>query len=289
MVDSETYLRTSQVADALGVSVSTAKRWIDSGEIEATRTVGKHRMVPRSSVVRFAERRTIAAEKLALGPSGLPAGTFAEGTVELLVESLKAGRSEAARSLIASAHGAAGAAMLGDRLIRPAMDRIGHGWLVGNWDVYQEHRASRIVMAALQQRIAAAPAATAPRPVAVGAAPEGDQYVLPGLLCELTLVDGGWDVHNLGVDLPLRSLASAVRDLRPRLAFLAASHLADPDRFIHEYAYFYEAAFRAGTAIVVGGRALAPDIRPRLVYASCGERLAHLAEFARSVLAAPDP
>ena len=285
MVDFETFLKTGQVAEALGLSVSTVKRLIDNGQIAATRTLGKHRLVPMANVIRFASRGQIGAEKLTA--SALP-GVIAEGTCELLGEALRDGEADAARSLIASAHRSAGAVALGDRLIRPVMERIGHGWMVGSWDVYQEHRATRIVASALQGLVASAPRLPGPaRPLAIGAAPEGDQFVLPGLLCELALVEAGYAVENLGVNLPMRSLASATRDLRPRLAFLAVSHLADPDRFTHEYAYFYEAASRAGTAIIVGGRALGADLRPRLVYASCGDRMAHLAEFARSLLAPP--
>jgi excisionase family DNA binding protein len=283
MDEPETYLRTRQVAEALGVSVSTVKRWIDDGKIDATRTVGKHRLVPLSGVVRFAKREKFPAERLVAS-----FGKIAGGTCEALAEALRAGRSAEARTLIVAAHRAAGAVALGDDLIRPVMERVGHGWMVGAWDVYQEHRAGRAVAAALLDLIAAGSReAIGKRPLALGATPQGDNYVLPGLLCELTLVEGDWEVQNLGVDLPLRSLAAATRDLRPRLAYLSASHLADPDHFIQEYAYFYEAASRAGTAIIVGGRGLDAELRSRLVYASSGERMAHLAEFARRLLAAP--
>lgn len=288
MDEPETYLKTRQVADALGVSMSTVKRWIDSGRIEATRTVGKHRLVPLSGVVRFAKKGKFPVERLAVANWERSGGEIAEGACEALAEALQAGRAGQARSLIVAAHRSAGPVALGDRLIRPVMERVGHGWMIGAWDVYQEHRASRIVAAALLDLIAASPRDPGePRPLAIGATPSGDPYILPGLLCELTLVEGGWDVQNLGVDLPLRSLAAAVREQKPRLAFLSASHLGDPAHFIQEYTYFYEAASRAGTAIIVGGRALHADLRSRLVYASSGERMAHLAEFARRLIAPP--
>ena len=43
--------------------------------------------------------------------------------------------------------------MLGDDLIRPVMARIGHGWMVGAIDVYQEHEASQIVASAIRELI----------------------------------------------------------------------------------------------------------------------------------------
>ena len=52
-----THLKTQQVARALGVSVSTIKRWVDTGELGATRTVGKHRLIPVAEAVQFARDR----------------------------------------------------------------------------------------------------------------------------------------------------------------------------------------------------------------------------------------
>lgn len=288
-MDADPLLKTRQVAAYLGVSVSTAKRWIDSGQIQATRTVGKHRLVPRSSVVRFAARGQFAAEKLAASPVPTPVEPVMGRVEELVPElerALRVADADAATRLITGVLSGRGAAALGDQLLRPVMERIGHGWMIGSWEVFEEHRATQIIAGALQKAVVEArqPGA-ANRPLAVGATPEGDTFVLPGLLCELTLVETGWEVQNLGVNLPLPSLAEAVRRLRPRLAFLSASHLADPDRFIREYSYFYEAAVQAGTAIIIGGRALDPEIRPRLIFASCGDRLVHLAEFARRLLA----
>jgi MerR family transcriptional regulator, light-induced transcriptional regulator len=308
---SETYLKTRQVADALGVSVSTIQRWVDAGAIEATRTMGKHRRVLLSSALEFARRERFPVEGLLSlqgvspvedlpGPVGGPsqsgrppvederAVADLEGPrVELLVDLLRQGRSREAAALIASVLGSGrGAAELADHLIRPVMERVGHGWMVGSWDVYQEHQASQVVIATLTNMVgrAAAQHPIADRPLAIGAAPEGDIYCLPGLLAELVLREVGWDVRNLGANLPLKSLAVATTDYRPRLAFLSASHLIDRARFLHDYSYFYEAAAKAGTAIILGGRALDPDLRSRLVYASFGERMSHLAEFGRRLL-----
>ena len=46
-----------------------------------------------------------------------------------------------------------------------------------------------------------------------------------------------------------------------------------------------------GAAVILGGRAFDPELRSRLMYASFGDRMAHLAEFARRMLpvAATDP
>ena len=285
MGDRETYLKTQQLADALGVSPSSVKRWVDKGAIPATKTTGKHRLVALSSALKFARDGKYPTDNL-LAMSSLPAiGKIDLRVVEELLDALRSGNVREASAIIISAHNAdRDAVALADDLIRPAMERVGHLWMIGAWDVYQEHQATQILAGSLMELIRRASRDDAPgRPLALGAAPEGDIYTLPSLLGELVLREGGWDVRNLGSDLPFRSLASAVRAYRPKLVFLSASSVVEKARFLQEYSYFYEATSQVGAAIIVGGRALDADLRSRLVYASFGDRMAHLAEFARQL------
>ena len=152
------------------------------------------------------------------------------------------------------------------------MERIGHGWEDRTLDVFQEHLASHAVASALiELNEQASRTLRTPAPLALGATPEGDPYILPLLLGELVLREQGWDVRNLGVNLPLRSLAAAVLGYRPGLVFLSVNSLTDPVRFASDYLGFYESAAAVGTAVVLGGRALGPDLRARLLYAGYGE------------------
>ena len=165
------------------------------------------------------------------------------------------------------------------------MTRIGHGWMVGSLDVYQEHEATQIVTSALRGLIDDARELSGePHSLALGATTEGDPYVLAGLLGELLLSEQGWRVRNLGNNLPMRSLAQATLRHKPRLVFLSVNYLANEDQFVREYQSFHEVAAAAGTAVMVGGQALGPELRSRLVYASFGDRMAHLAEFARQLV-----
>lgn len=291
MADPEKLLKTQQVAKAYGVSVSTIKRWVDDGKLPASRTEGKHRLIALEDAARFAREKSLPFRELELvgGETGAPApegpASIDDVLRDALVRALREGDAPEARRLIAAGHAAGrGAIGLADNLIRPVMERIGHGWMVGALDTYQEHQATQIVAAVLAERsgqLARSASATGSRPVALGASPEGDPYTLPVLAGELVLRELGWDVRNLGDNLPLRSLANAVREYRPRLVFLSVSHLEDPARFLQEYSHFYEAASRTDAAIMLGGRALGPELRAQLICASFGERMVHLAEFAR--------
>ena len=288
MTSSEPLLKTRQVAEALGVSGATVKRWVDAGLIRASRTVGKHRLVPLSEVERMSlelggDRKPIELAGLS-GPSA--AGDDDSRVVETLTGLLREGKSAEARRLIRNvSRSRLDAAGLADRLVSPVMERIGHGWMVGAIDVYQEHAASSIVAAGIQERIDefANKQQSGPAPLALGATTEGDFYVIAGLLAELSLRELGWEVRNLGTNLPLRSLANAARDYTPKLIYLSFGYLKDEDRFVREYQAFHEAVSEVGSAVILGGRALRPELRSRLSYTAFGDRLSHLAEFARQL------
>ena len=250
--------------------------------------MGKHRLVPLSSALKFARDEKFPTESL-LAMSGRPRlASTRESLMDALLEAMKLGHVGDASEMVHSAYLAnRDAVALADELIRPLMERIGQLWMVGSWDVYQERQATLALTHSLTDLIRAmSRGEKQSRPMAMGASPEGDIYTLPCLLGELVLREVGWDVRNLGNNIPLRSIASAIRAYRPRLIFLSASAIPDRVQFLQDYAYFYEAATQVGAAIIVGGRAMDADLRSRLVYASFGDRMSHLAEFARQLLLA---
>ncbi len=293
------YLRTSQVAALLGLGVSTIKRLADADQLPAARTGGAHRLFEPEQVLKYAREHGLPVAELerlideeafrdlprtAAEPNGVP-----EDLIDGFERSLRRGRQEDAREIafrVFESHG--GTQGLGDELIRPAMERLGSAWHSGNFDVFQEHRATRMVehlLVDLNWRIQQANSRTARkgRPLAIGAAPEDDPYTVSGLLCEMLLREQGWDVMNLGPNLPLKSLARAVDTSNPRLIWLSVSYLENPDQFVADYRLFYETATRHNAAVMLGGQALHAELRPQLRCSAFGERLAHLADFARSI------
>ena len=278
-------LKTQMVARALGLSVSTIKRWVDSGTIQAVRTAGKHRLIPRSEAIRIARELGLDGTeiwKIAGIPSGGPT-SLDEQMCDRLSHLLKNGQVQEAKSLIQSSYlSGCKAHTLADQLIRPVMARIGHGWMVGALDVYQEHQATHIVAATILELIDKVSRERNPTgPLALSATTEGDPYVLSCLLGELVLREMGWDVRSLGVNLPLSSLTNATVQYRPKLVFLSINFLRDQDQFVREYLSFYETAVETNAAVIVGGQALNVELRSRMHYAAFGDRMIHLTEFAR--------
>jgi excisionase family DNA binding protein len=287
------YLSTVQAAEALGVSVSSVKRWVDEGILPAHRTGGGHRKLLRAEVLALVRRGDLPRADL----STLSIAAADQSSLRLdaigaaLYDATVRGIADEVAAVIRRAY-EAGTPLesIADRLVAPVMARVGHDWETSRIDVWQEHRGTQLCAGALYQlRQDIQGRAERGRPIAIGGAPEGDPYLLASLLAELVLLDAGWEAINLGPNTPLPSLIRAIRELRPRLVWLSASHLDDTAKFLSAYRELYRAAEAHGAAIAVGGRALTKPIRSTVPYTTHGDGLAHLAAFARTLHPRPRP
>ena len=285
--DPTQYLSTVQAAEALGVSVSTIKRWVDEGILPAHRTAGGHRKLLRAEVLSLSRHGDLPHGDLA-ALSVTPheeQGADHENITTALVNALLAGQGAEANAILRRAYNSGIAVeVLADRVIAPAMARVGHDWENARIDVWQEHRGTQLCTAALYGLQAELQTrAERNRPVAIGGAPEGDPYLLATLLAQLVLLDAGWDAVNLGPNTPLPNLMKALGELHPRLLWLSVSHLADRAEFLTTYRDLYRAAEQQGVAVAVGGQALVGPIRSAIPYTTYGDGLSHLAAFARTL------
>ncbi len=275
------YLSTPQAAEALGVSVSTVKRWVDEGVLPAHRTAGGHRKVLRAEVLALTREGTLPRADLAVLSVSSPRdqGADLELFAASLLDALLRGRGSEASSIIHRAYDS-GVAIetLADQVISPVMTKVGHEWETSRIDVWQEHRGTQLCAAALYDLKHDLEArAERNRPIAIGGTPEGDPYLLATLLAQLVLLDAGWEAINLGPNTPLPSLTKAIRELRPRLLWLSVSYLEDPAGFLGAYRDLYHAAEQQGVPVAVGGPAMTEPIRSALPYTTFGDGLTHLA------------
>lgn len=281
------YVSPGHVAAALGVGTTTVKRWVDEGTLPAQRTAGGHRRILVADVLRVVREGNfprLDVSRLGLPRRGEPAPETGE-LAELLLAALEQGDGPKARLLLLEAHrGGLIMEELVDAVIAPAMARIGQGWQEGRLDVLHEHRASQICAAALHVLEAELEqAARAGGPVAIGGGPEGDPYQLATLSAKLVLLEAGWEAINLGPNTPIASFRRALAEFRPRLLWLSVGALERPEAFVREYRQLYQDAERRGAAVAIGGRALTEDVRAGLPYTTYGDRMSHLAAFARSL------
>jgi MerR family transcriptional regulator, light-induced transcriptional regulator len=287
------YLSTVQAAEALGISLSTVKRWVDEGVLPAHRTPGGHRKLLRAEVVALARQGNLPRGDLA-ALSATPARAPSQGlekTATALLSALRQGRGAEVNAIIRRAYNS-GVAIesIADQVIAPVMAKVGHDWECGHIDVWEEHRGTQLCAAALYDlKDELESRAERHRPVAVGGAPEGDPYLLPTLLAQLVLLDAGWEAVQLGPNTPLPSLVNAVLDLRPRLLWLSVSYLEDAPAFVRAYKELYRSAEREGVAVALGGQGLVASVRSAIPYTTHGDGLSHLAAFARVMHPRPKP
>lgn len=289
-MDENQLLSTAQVAAALGVGVSTVKRWVDEDILPAHRTPGGHRKLLLADVLRLVKEGRfpdLDLRKLIGVAADTPPAP--DATASDLFAALQEGSEDDVRQVLTRAYLAGMPIVtLADQVIAPAMHRLGHAWEKGRIDVMHEHRGTQICAAALYElKVRVEEGAAALRPVALGAAPEGDPYFLSNLLVELVLLEAGWEPINLGPNTPLRSLEKGLIEYRPRLVWLSVSHLPDPEGFRRDYLRFHQAAERAGIPVALGGQALDASLRASLPYTTFGDGLAHLAAFARTLHPVP--
>ena len=280
-------LSPKQVAQAIGVSEATLKRWCDRGLFETHRTAGGHRRITTSSVLDYLKDHHIAPSRpdlLGLPSSKGEAVRALEEGAELLSLALEDGDEERVRRLLFDFHMAGHLVHeLGDQVIVGAFNKLGERWQHGDMEVYQERRACEIVMRWIHELRQLLKAPLPDAPVALGGTIEGDPYEIPNALVELSLREQGWRAESLGCGMPFSTLAAAVRRERPRLFWLSASSIDKQETFIDEYRAFYSTAADAGAAVIIGGRAWNDDLRRIVPYDAYADTLAHVSSFARAI------
>ena len=285
------YASTAQVAAALGVSVTTVKRWVDEGILPARKTVGGHRKVRMADVVRLVrEARLPQADISKLFPRPCDVDlSNPDLAAQQLRAALRASDQELVSALLHGAyqHGYS-IELLADRVVGPALEEVGRAWQCGQIDVMHEHRATQQLVSALYElKAALRPPPERDRPVAVGGTPSGDPTLVATLLAKLVLIDAGWDPVNLGPDTPGEAFVAAMNQLRPRLVWVCVTHLTDAEGFLRDYRMVYRHAEARGIAVAVGGRGLTKTLRERMPYTTFGDGMTHLGAFARTLYQRP--
>ncbi len=223
-------LSTSEFAEAVGISESSARRLADSGEIRIQRTKGGHRKIPVSEAIRYArETRSQIQRPDLLGlhkePDSYKGTTSSQTWSDRLLTSLTEGHYQSVIALMQAMYvDNISIAEICDGPIRYAMNEIGSIWPQDKRSIFIEHRATVLCVRALCQIRLSLPDIAESAPTAMGAAPQDDPYLLPSLMASLVLHECGFDEVNLGPNTPVDVLADSVEDERPTIVWLAITN-----------------------------------------------------------------
>lgn len=261
-------LSPKELAAAVGVSESSLKRWADDGRIRAIRTAGGHRRIPVQEAISFARQSDMQIVRPDL--LGIPGLAKSEkrsrrDPSEAFHDKLAEGDTLGAQAILIDLYLAGQSiATICDGPIRDAMTIIGQAWNHRDDDIFTEHRATDICVQALSvlRSLIATPhsadtldADADQRPTALGAAPSGDPYMIPSLMCAAVLTDLGYRTINIGPDTPMDTLRGAATRHQPRLVWLAcASDTAAPS--LDDIRALGKELAHSHATLAVGGRIL---------------------------------
>jgi len=260
-------LTTSELAQALGVSESSIKRWVDDGTIRGARTAGGHRRIAITEALRFirATRAPLADPELLGVPEVAAAGSdrhTAGGPDERLLAYLERGEAVRATGLLLALFlGGERIADLADGPLRAAMARLGELWRERPDGIFVEHRATAICIEAVSRLRTLLPNNDG-APAAVGGAPAGDPYALPTLCAAAVLAEVGFRSTNLGPDTPFDTLEHAAVATGAQLVWVAVTVRPRDRHFERDLVDLGSRLGKAGATLAVGGRGIEGRRRP---------------------------
>ncbi len=218
------FLSTSEFAEAIGISESSVRRLTDCGELRIHRTKGGHRKIPLAEAIRYVREAHIRIQRPDL--LGLVGGdesaTESSSESERFLAALSEGHYEAVIGLIQSIYvNGSSIAAICDGPIRQSMQKIGETWPHDKRSIFIEHRATMLCVRALCQIRLSLPEIEVNALSAMGAAPQDDPYLLPGLMASLVLHECGFDEVNLGPSTPLDVLLDSVETEKPEVVWIS--------------------------------------------------------------------
>jgi excisionase family DNA binding protein len=248
-------LTLQEAAEELGVHYMTAYRYVRLGLLPANKVGGTWR---------------VARADLDLFRDGAPMGPQSDGGsrrrapwADRLEARLLAGDSRGAWGVVEAAL-AAGAELdeVYLEVVSPAMAAIGERWEQGQLDIFVEHRATGIVMRLIGRLGPRFVRRGRTRGAVIIGAPSGESHALPVAIVSDLLRQHGWEVSDLGPDVPAESFVRAMQ-ITPDVVAVGVS-VTNSDH-LEAARESLEALRRAdpGVLLVVGGRAVRDDDHAR--------------------------
>ena len=282
-------LTTKEVARLCCVSDATVKRWAEAGLLESERTSGGHRRFRVEEVARFQQRQGIGLKHVHGDECALTLNArrpqHKQQTNLTLSDALIAGREEqAANEFIGAYLNGEKPCEIFDRMLCPAMRRIGELWYSGEISIAQEHLATRAATNAIYKLRGVLPVSNITGEIAMCCAFEGDLHELPTHLAQLVFENEGYEVVNFGANMPLYSFAEQVGGYAPNVICISATVLTDIERLARDYAEFRARLAKLKIPVVLGGRVFTePCVRARFPAELYPQSFQNVADFAREI------
>jgi len=240
-------LGLQEAADRLGVHYMTAYRYVRTGRLRATRIGAQWWVDPR--------------DLEAVGVGGGVAGQARTVTrkasrataVRRLEDRLVAGDEPGAWTIVESRLGSGSDAeeILVDGLGQ-AMRSVGEGWETGDYTVDDEHRASGVASRVVARLGASFTTRGPKRGSVILGTPPNELHGLPTAMAANVLRGQGFDVIDLGANVPVDAFGSAVAKTPRALAVAVAVTAGNHDRAVRAIVRAVHKV-SPGLTVLVGG------------------------------------
>jgi excisionase family DNA binding protein len=208
-------MQLREAADALGVHYQTAYAWVRQGTLPARKT-GRGYEVSDDDVSALAERRASGAP-----PRPQVRVRSWPDQAGRLYDAIVSGDETLARHDFERLALGVPLIDLCERIIAPALRRVGDQWAAGELSIAAEHRASAICERLIGPRLNQPPGR--PRGIAVVATPPAERHGLPALMAAACLREDRWLVHHLAADLPVAEVIGLALDTGADLVVLSSA------------------------------------------------------------------
>ena len=226
-------LTIGQLAQRVGISADVLRAWERRyGLLTPERTDAGYRLYSTDDV-RLVQRvvalrdqglgtgQAVAAARATRASGATAPDPTAPDRVQAMARAVRVFDEERLEDAIEEAFAGLGVAGALRDVLLPFLALVGDEWATGTVTVAHEHFASQTVRRLVAQR--GGPPPPSGRPMAVLATPPGERHDL-GLLCfSLLLGQTGWATRFLGADVPMASLLSSCRFVRPDAVVLSAT------------------------------------------------------------------
>jgi excisionase family DNA binding protein len=209
MTDTSEVLTLHEAAAALGVHYMTAYRYLRTGRLQGTKVGGTWR-------VRRDDLDSLDADGSSNDADSDTGSTRRAPHAQRLERRLLKGDEAGAWTVVEAAlAGGMRPAEVYQGVLAPAMRAIGEDWAAGKVSVDEEHLATAVAQRLVGRLGPRFARRGRKRGTVVLAAPPGDAHGLPTALTADLLRGEGFEVVDLGADVPAESLAHAVTAARP--------------------------------------------------------------------------